>query len=55
MISAYDKAIVPIAASILAWINQRYGYHFNVDAETLTAFVGAISTIVVYFTPNRPA
>jgi multisubunit Na+/H+ antiporter MnhF subunit len=54
MFTAYDKAIVPILMGIIACINQRYGFHLNADPAALTAIVGAISTLIVYFVPNKP-
>lgn len=53
MISAIDKALVPIAVSVVTWANQRYGFHLDADPATLAVFVGALSSIIVYFVPNK--
>ena len=55
MLTAFDKAIIPILASVLAWVNQKYGFHFDTTPETLSVFVGAVSSVVVYFIPNKAA
>jgi len=53
MISAIDKACVPILVALATWLNQKYGFHLDVDPATLAGVVGAISSIVVYFIPNK--
>lgn len=55
MLTAFDKALVPIAAAIIGWLNQKYGFHFSASPETLTLLFGAISTVIVYFVPNKAA
>ncbi len=55
MLTAFDKAIVPILAGLLAWLNQKYGFKFDTSPETLTIIVSAITTAIVYFVPNKPA
>ncbi len=55
MLTTVDKAIVPILAGILGWANQKWGFHFDTSPETLTVVIAAISSIVVYFIPNKAA
>lgn len=55
MVTAFDKACVPLLAAAIAWLNQRFGLHFDVSPETLTGLVGAVSAILVYFIPNKAA
>lgn len=55
MLTTVDKAIVAILPGIVAWVNQKWGLHFNADPATLTLVVSAISTILVYFVPNKAA
>lgn len=53
MLTTIDKAIVAILPGIVAWANQKWGFHFDASPETLTLVVSAISTILVYFIPNK--
>lgn len=55
MLTPFDKALVPIAAGILAWLNQKYGFRFDTSPETLTVLIGAVSAAIVYFIPNKTA
>lgn len=52
MFTAIDKALVAILPGVVAWINQKWGFHFDASPETLTGVVSAISAILVYFVPN---
>lgn len=53
MISAIDKALIPILVSAATWLNQKYGLHLDVDPASLAMLVGAASSIIVYFIPNK--
>lgn len=53
MLTAFDKAIVPVLAAAITWLNQKYGFHFDADPANLTLVVGAIASIVTYFVPNK--
>ena len=53
MISAIDKALVPILVSAVTWANQQWGWHLDADPSTLAMIVGAVSSIIVYFMPNK--
>jgi len=53
MLTTFDKAAIPILVALLTWLNQKYGFHFDTSPETLTAFIGAVSSIIVYFVPNK--
>jgi len=53
MMSQYDKAIVAILIPLIAWLNQKYGFKFPVDADTLSAIVGMITAAAVYLVPNK--
>ncbi len=55
MLTQFDKALVAILPGILAWLNQKYGLHINTSPETLATVVGFISSILVYFVPNKAA
>jgi hypothetical protein len=55
MISAIDKALVPILVSAVTWLNQKYGFHLDADPSTLAVLVGAVSSVIVYFIPNKEA
>jgi len=53
MLTTFDKAIVPLIVSGLAYINQRYGLHFNADPATVGSVIAAVTAIAVYFIPNK--
>lgn len=53
MLTAIDKAIIPVLASLVAWTNQKYGFHFNADPAAIGIVVGAVTSIIVYFIPNK--
>lgn len=55
MITVLDKALVAILPALLLWLNQKFGYHFDTTPETMTVLAGAISSILVYFVPNKGA
>ena len=51
----FDKALVAVLPGIITWLNQKYGAHIDASPETLTVVVGFISSILVYFVPNKAA
>jgi putative flippase GtrA len=55
MLTAFDKAMVFIVAGFLGFLNQKFGYHFDTTPETLSIVIAAISSIIVYFVPNKVA
>lgn len=55
MLTSFDKAMIPIIAGGLAWLNQKYGYHFDTSPETITVVVSALASILVYLAPNKEA
>lgn len=55
MLTQFDKALVAILPGVITWINQKYGAHIDASPETLAAVVGFISSILVYFVPNKTA
>jgi len=55
MLTTIDKALVAILPGIVAWVNQKWGFHLDATPETLTLVVSAISTVLVYFIPNKAA
>jgi hypothetical protein len=55
VLTAFDKAIVPVAVAAAAWLNQKYGFHLDATPEGMTALIGGISAIIVYFVPNKVA
>lgn len=55
MLSSFDKALVPFVASAIAWLNQKYGFGLDADPAAVGVLIGAITSIIVYFVPNKPA
>lgn len=55
MLTSFDKALVPIVASIFAFLNQKFGWHLDASTESLTVLFGALASIIVYFVPNKAA
>ena len=55
MLTQFDKALAAILPGILAWLNQKYGMKIITTPETLMAVVAFISSILVYFVPNKVA
>lgn len=55
MLSQWDKTAISIIPPILAWINQKWGLKIDASPETITIVVGFISSILVYFVPNKAA
>ena len=55
MMTGFDKAIVAVLVPFVAWLNQKYGLKIEADPETITVVVGFLSSIAVYFMPNKTA
>lgn len=55
MLTAFDKAVIPVLAAAITWVNQKYGLHIDADPANLTVLIGAVSSIIVYFVPNKAA
>jgi len=53
MLTAFDKALVPIVGALVVYINQHYGWHLPADDVSLQALFAGVSAIVVYFIPNK--
>ena len=53
MLTAIDKAIVPILIGVVAWLNQKYGLHLPADDASVSLLVSAVTSIIVYFIPNK--
>lgn len=53
MLTSFDKALIAVLPALLTWLNQKYGLRLDTSPETLTVVVGFISSILVYFIPNK--
>lgn len=53
MLTSFDKALIAVLPGLLTWLNQKYGLRLDASPETLTVVVGFISSILVYFIPNK--
>jgi hypothetical protein len=53
MATELDKALAVVIASVLLWLNQKYGFSLPTDPQILLPIVGAVLAAVVYFVPNK--
>lgn len=53
MFTSVDKALAAIACGIVYIINEFSPFHFGVDESTVSAVVGIMSPLLVYFLPNK--
>ena len=53
MLTQIDKMLVAVLPGLIAWLNQKYGFKIDANPETLTVVVGFVSSILVYFVPNK--
>ena len=55
MLTVFDKAVAAILPGFFLWLNQKYGFKFDVTPETMTAIASILGSILVYFVPNVDA
>ena len=55
MISVFDKAIAAVLPGFLLWLNQKYGFKFDVSPENMAAIASVLGSALVYFVPNKGA
>lgn len=53
MLTALDKAIAALLPGVLLWLNQKYGFSFDVSPENMAALASVFGTILVYVVPNK--
>lgn len=51
--NAYSKFIVAVIMAIAAWVRAAYDIDLGLDESTVTALVGAITSILVFAIPNK--
>ena len=51
--SAYNKFVVALSMAVLEWIRVTYNIDLGLDESTMTALVGAITSILVFAIPNK--
>ena len=51
--SAYNKFVVAVCMAVLEWIRVTYNVDLGLDESTMTALVGAITSILVFAIPNK--
>jgi hypothetical protein len=49
----YNKFIVTVCMAVLEWIRVTYNIDLGLDESTITALVGAITSILVFAIPNK--
>ena len=54
-IQAYNKFIVAIIVNVLNVARAAFGFDFGVDEVTIATVVGAITSVLVFIWPNKPA
>lgn len=55
MITTIDKAIVALIGAILFFLNNFLGINFGIGEEVLNGIAIALTPILVWLTPNKPA
>lgn len=53
MLTGFDKALAAALPPLVAWANQRWGLKIDADPATIGAAVAFMSSIAVYFVPNK--
>ena len=53
MFTSIDKALVAALMAAIFMLNQFGGIDLGVSEETVTAIVGALTPVLVYFIPNK--
>lgn len=53
MLTQYNKALAAIIPAIVVWVNQKFGMKIDTSPETMMAVVAFISSILVFFIPNK--
>jgi hypothetical protein len=53
MLTVLDKAIAAFLPGLLLWLNQKYGFKFDVSPENMTAIASILGSVLVYFVPNK--
>lgn len=54
MYTKLDKAIVALIMGVIGFVAIIFNKTINVSPETITAVVGALTPVLVYFWPNAP-
>ena len=52
MLTVFDKAVAAILPGFFLWLNQKYGFKFDVTPETMGVIASLLGTVLVYFVPN---
>lgn len=55
MFTTMDKALVAFVMAVAFFINHFTTFHFALDEGTVNTIVAAITPILVYLIPNKPA
>jgi hypothetical protein len=53
MLTVLDKAIAAFLPGLLLWLNQKYGFKFDVSPENMAAIASILGSVLVYFVPNK--
>lgn len=53
MFTSIDKALVAALMAAVFLLNEFGGIEVGVSQETVTAIVGALTPVLVYFMPNK--
>ena len=53
MYTSIDKAIAAVVCGIIYMINTMTPFHFGIEESTVSAVVGILSPVLVYFVPNK--
>lgn len=55
MITVFDKAIAVLLPGVFLWLNQKYGFKFDVSPENMAALASVIGAVLAYAVPNKAA
>ena len=55
MFTSLDKAIVALIMGALFIINTFTGLDIGLEESTVTAIIGALTPVLVWLVPNKPA
>lgn len=55
MFTSIDKALVALVMSGVYLVNHFSPYHFELDQDSVSAIVAAITPVLIYFVPNKDA
>jgi hypothetical protein len=53
MLTVIDKTIAALLPGVFLWLNQKYGFKFDVSPENMAALASLLGSVLVYMVPNK--